>query len=98
MGKQLEIEFASLPGHVRVMIPEIRAIAKNEREFVLLTELAKSANSRNLIGSLIKAEDDVEPLCRRMAVSTSDAALRVRVTQALVRFDKEMRGRARHLA
>ena len=55
-GKALEREFPTLPGHVRVMIPEIKTIAGNERGFLLLVELAKSANTRNLIGTTLNKD------------------------------------------
>ncbi len=58
-GKALEAEFPDLPGQVRVMIPEIQTIAADQCDFVLLLELAKSAITRNLIGSVITKDTDV---------------------------------------
>jgi hypothetical protein len=88
MGQQLEAEFPTLPGQVRVMLPEIRAIAKNEGEVRLLIELAKSANTRNMIGSIITREVDVVALVRAMSVGRGDEALKKRIAQALRRFDR----------
>jgi hypothetical protein len=60
-GSALEAQFPTLPGHVRIMIPEIQTIAGNEREFWLLVELAKSANTRNLIGTVLTSDcPDIE--------------------------------------
>lgn len=58
-GRQLQDEMPSLPGQVRVMVPEIRTIAKSPHEYLLLIELAKSANTRNLIGSVLTQDCDV---------------------------------------
>ena len=90
-GKALEAEFVNLPGHVRIMIPEIQTIAKNVREFFLLLELAKSANTRNLIGSILVAESNVEERLRSIEARTNDTALKVRIQQALKRFECECR-------
>lgn len=87
-GKQLENDFVSLPGHARVMLPEIRGIASSKREFILLVELSKSANTRNLIGSVIEPGSDVEELVRRTERRTQDHALRKRLRQALTRFER----------
>lgn len=90
-GQRLAQEFPALPGHVRTIIPEIQAIAADEREFRLLVELAKSANTRSLIGSLLDAGGQVEERVRRQAQITKDAALRKRLEWALVRFERAMR-------
>jgi hypothetical protein len=90
-GKQLEAAFPSLPGHVRIMVPEIQAIAESEREFQLLVELAKSASTRNLIGTVLNAGVSVESVVRKLATSHPDAALARRLQQALSRFDKTFR-------
>ena len=92
-GKELEAEFPTLPGHARVMIPEIQIAANSEREFLLLVELAKSANTRNLIGTILTADMDIEKTVRAMGERTSDAALQKRLGQALKRFEKETRKR-----
>lgn len=86
-GKALESTFPSLPGHARIMVPEIQAIAQNEREFALLVELAKSANTRNLIGSVLKAGVPVEAVIRRLALDAPEEALRKRLVSSLRRFD-----------
>jgi len=93
-GKALESEFPNLPGHVRVIIPEIKTVAKNQREYLLLTELAKSANTRSLIGSVLTAGCDVESRVRAIERKTSDTALKKRVQQSLQRFERELRRRA----
>jgi hypothetical protein len=88
-GNALEAEFVNLPGHVRIMIPEIQTVAKNEREFLLLVELAKSANTRSLIGSILVADSDVEQRLRSVEARTNDAALKKRIQNALKRFERE---------
>lgn len=92
-GHRLEEEFPSLPGHVRIMIPEIKTVAKNEREYLLLVELAKSANTRNLIGTILTRYCDVETRIRSIASRTNDMALQKRIQQALQRFEREVRRR-----
>ncbi len=92
-GKSLEAEFVNLPGHVRIMIPEILTIAKTAREYLLLLELAKSANTRNLIGSILVAESDIEERLRSIEARTNDTALKVRVQHALKRYERECKRR-----
>lgn len=92
-GKALEQEFPTLPGHVRVMIPEIKTIAGNEREFLLLVELAKSANTRNLIGTMLSKNVDIEKMVALRKDRDPDEALRKRLGQAWKRFGKEVRRR-----
>jgi 5-methylcytosine-specific restriction enzyme A len=92
-GQTLESEFPFLPGHVRVMIPEIQTIAKNEREYLLLIELAKSAGTRNLIGRALTGDIDVERRLDSIQISTNDMALRKRIMQAQDRFRKALRKR-----
>jgi hypothetical protein len=76
------------------MIPEIQTIAKDTSEFLLLVELAKSANTRNLIGTILvkdcKIVDRVRELIDR---PSTDAPLRKRLEQTLVRWEKEVRKR-----
>jgi hypothetical protein len=98
IGKRLEAEFPALPSQVRVMLPEIRAVAKDEDEARLLIELAKSANTRNLIGTLLAKDSDVVALVRAMSVSRGDEALKKRLVQALRRFDRVARhpGKDKH--
>lgn len=92
-GKKLEAEFPSLPGQVRIMIPEIQTIAKNSGEYLLLVELAKSANTRSLIGSILTTDSDIERCLGSIQNSTKDDALRKRIIQAQERFKKELRRR-----
>ncbi len=90
-GRRLEEEFPSLPGHTRVMIPEIRMIAKNEREFYLLVELAKSASTRNLVGTLLTPDvDDVEGRFRSSTMKSRNPAMKRRMENALRRFEKKL--------
>ncbi|MHA1146128.1 MAG: hypothetical protein ACTSRW_15430 [Candidatus Helarchaeota archaeon] len=91
-GQSLEKQFPELPRHARIMIPEIQTIAGNEREFWLLVELSKSANTRNLIGTLFKSScSNIEALLRSSISKTRDERLRKRMKQALARFDKKAR-------
>lgn len=87
-GLRLKEIAPTLPGHVRVMIPEILSIAKSRREFMLLVELAKSANTRNLIGTVLTAESDVEHMTARILETSKDVALVKRLNQALARFHR----------
>ena len=87
-GKALEQEFPSLPGHARIMVPEIRTIAASAREFWLLVELAKSANTRNLIYSELLKGSDIEQRMRDLVVKTRDESLKKRLQQALGRFER----------
>ena len=89
-GLSLQAIFPSLPGQVRIMIPEIQVIAKNKREFLLLVELAKSANTRNLIGSVITTKSDVEQVVMNIARKANDKALRLRLEQALKRWQSAL--------
>ena len=90
-GKALKREFPSLPGQVRIMIPEIKTIARNAREFWLLVELAKSAKTRNLIGHQLVKGCDIELRFRELIAKTRDAGLRKRMNHALTRFERRMR-------
>jgi hypothetical protein len=92
-GMRLEAELPNLPGHVRAIIPEIRTIGKNESEYLLLLELAKSANTRNLIGSVVTTGCDVEQRIAAIRSKTPDLGLAKRIDQALVRFGTEKRRR-----
>jgi hypothetical protein len=93
-GQTLEQEFPRLPGHARVMVPEIQTIARDEREYFLLIELAKSANTRNLIGHTLLAGMPIETVVRKLADNSPDEALRKRLQQAVRRFDTVIRSRA----
>jgi len=88
-GRALEVAFPRLPGQVRIMIPEIKTIAKNGREFRLLIELAKSANTRNLIGTVLTPDCDVESRLHSIWSKTKDEALKKRLQQAFERFKKQ---------
>lgn len=93
IGKQLEAEMPLLPGHVRIMIPEIRTIATSERDYLLLVELAKSASTRNLIGTVLVAGTDIEQRVRQLVERTRDAAMVKRLNSSLDRFERELRRR-----
>lgn len=97
-GKALEATFPALPGHARIMIPEIQTIADNGRDYHLLIELAKSANTRNLIGATLTASTPVESVVRRLAMTSPDLALRKRLGQALERFERSLRQNSREVA
>lgn len=86
LGNEIEEQAPSLPGHARVMIPEIDTIAANEDERLLLIELSKSANARNLIGGVLGRGCDVIGRVERLAASSPDLALRKRLDQALARY------------
>jgi hypothetical protein len=88
-GKRLESEFPNLPGHVRIMLPEIRSIAQSERDALLLLELAKSAKTRNLIGSLLNKGTDVEKVLMNYRSRSSDPAMSKKIDQALARLEKK---------
>jgi len=92
-GKALQAEYPNLPGHVRMMIPEIQAIANNEREYHLLVELAKSARTRNLVGTILTKKTDVEQVVGSMREKNPDPALRKKLDQAWKRFEKEAKRR-----
>ena len=89
-GKALEQEFPTLPGHARIMIPEIKTLATSAREFWLLVELAKSARTRNLINPEDLRGSDIEQIVRDIVVKTRDKSLKKRVQQALFRFERSV--------
>ena len=89
-GKALEKVFPSLPGHARIMIPEIRTVASSAREFWLLVELSKSATTRNLIGTTLTNGCDIEKRFRESIPKTRDASARKRMEQALGRFERSI--------
>lgn len=89
LGKQVLEKYPSLPGPVRVMLPQIQAIAKDESEFLLLIELAKSASTRNLIGSEIVGRKSVrEELESVRSRATTNPTLLKRINWALRRWHK----------
>ena len=81
----------TFPGQVRAAIPEIRTIAKSDREFLLLVELAKSAVTRSLIGSVLTKGVDVEDRIRSMQERDSRPSMRKRLGHALKRFEHAIR-------
>jgi hypothetical protein len=93
MGKELEAAEPTLPGQVRIMIPEIRTVAKTECEYILLVELAKSAATRGLIGSVLRAESDIVTLAWSLRDREERPAHRKRLDDALTRFVREAKKR-----
>lgn len=87
-GQRLIREQPQLPGHVRIMIPEIMTIAKNTREYMLLVELAKSAHTRDLIGTVLSQDVSVEDRVDSLANRNKNSALGKRLKQAIRRFNK----------
>ena len=87
-GQRLEATEPFLPGQVRIAIPEIKTVAKTAREYLLLVELAKSANTRELIGTVLRADVDVEDRVRSMASTSKDVALTKRLNSAIRRFER----------
>lgn len=94
IGQRLAREFPLLPGQVRAILPQIQSIATTQREFLLLVEMAKSANTRNLIGTVLVSGADMQQRLERLLAKTNDAALAKRLEQALTRFHKVARGLA----
>lgn len=90
-GKVLEEDLSDLPGHIRVMIPEIQTIANNEREYPLLIEVAKSARIRNLLGTILTKGTNVEQVADSMKERSADPALRKKLEQAWKRLGKATR-------
>ena len=90
-GRALEETFPALPGHARIMIPEIKTIATSAREFWLLVELSKSANTRNLIGTTLTKGCGIEKRFRESIAKTRNPSTKKRMQQALVRFEKSIR-------
>jgi len=89
-GQMLENEFKGLPGQVRIMIPEIQTIAKNQNEFFLLVELAKSAKTRNLIGSVLTPDCDISARLASVQSKTPDESLRKKIEWARARFERNI--------
>ena len=92
-GQRLIHEQPRLPGHVRIMIPEIMPIAKNIREYILLVELAKSADTRDLIGTVLFQGIPIEDRVHSLANRDKNPALEKRLKQAIQRFNKAIRKR-----
>ncbi|HBM16348.1 MAG TPA: hypothetical protein DD381_08430 [Lentisphaeria bacterium] len=88
-GKNLESQFSSLPGHIRVMIPEIQSYAKSEEDFCLLIEMAKSANTRNLINKRLDNFPNLFDFFEKLSNKTNDESLKKRLIQALERYKKK---------
>lgn len=89
LGKEAQEKYPNLPGPVRVMLPQILTIGKNDSEILLLIELAKSAHTRNLIGTEITGRnsvlDELEKVKKRAAF---DPALLKRINWAMDRWRK----------
>ena len=72
----------------RVSVLEKLLSGPSTGQIGVLIELAKSANTRNLIGGLITKESDVVALVRAMSIGRGDEALKKRLLQALERFER----------
>lgn len=90
-GKTLEEKYPNLPGHVRIMLPEIETIATSEKDTVLLIELAKSASTRNLINKQVISGVSVAEFVRELLSKTKGASLQKRLQQALDRTESVLR-------
>ncbi len=86
-GQELAESFPQLPGHARVMIPEIVTIAKSKSDFQLLIELAKSANTRELITKELGLSPDLEVRIRNISEKTTDPSLKKRLDFAIKRWE-----------
>lgn len=76
------------------MIPEIQTIAKTEEEFTLLLELAKSARTRNLIGTVLTKDCDVMTRTRSLLDKEKDPSRKKKIQHALLRWEKQKRKKA----
>ncbi len=93
LGEAITSEYPTLPGHVRVMIPQIEASAATAQDYIVLVELAKSATTRNLIGTSTLRGGRVREAVERVVRRSSDEALVTRARQALARAAREARRR-----
>lgn len=92
LGKEVKAKYPDLPGPVRVMLPQILTIGKNDSEITLLIELAKSAHTRNLIGTEITGRNSVlEELDKVKKQAASDPTLLKRINWAIDRWQKTNR-------
>jgi len=89
VGQAIQAQAPELPGHARIMLPEIETVAETPAERCLLVELAKSANTRNLIGTVLTRGCGVVGRVEALAAATNDEALRKRLNQALLRFRRQ---------
>ena len=91
VGKELIEKYPDLPGQARIMLPEIVAIAKTEDEEIMLIELSKTADTRNLIGQDIKADTDVLNFVVKRLAALKDEKKQKRLKDAITRAEKEIR-------
>lgn len=91
LGQRLESEWPNLPGQVRVMIPEIETVASTPHDYLLLIELAKSASTRNLIGTVLTANSSIRQRLVSIQDKSSDERLTKRIDQAILRFQRALR-------
>ena len=92
LGNKLRNDYPTLPRHVIHMLPQIIQIAKSKSEAILLIELAKSANTRNLIGSFITGEYSVVSSLQSIEViMKNDTSLIKRINWAKERWRKKMK-------
>jgi len=89
LGKEVKAKYPDLPGSARVMLPQILSIGKNNSEIALLIELAKSAHTRNLIGTEITGRNSVfEELDKAKKHATANPTLLKRINWAIDRWQK----------
>lgn len=90
-GKKLIASYPELPGQVRIMIPEIETIANSKEDFILLIELAKSASTRNLIGTTLTANLNTYETVLALLNKSKDVAMKKRLKQAMDRANSVLR-------
>jgi hypothetical protein len=90
-GKAMIYKYPNLPGHARIMLPEIETIAKSVEDHVLLIELSKSANTRNLISTELNSAISITDFVNALLKKTKDASLQKRLQQAIVRTQNILR-------
>lgn len=90
-GLDFRKEFPNLPRQVIAMVPEIKTIATTKREYLLLIELAKSASTRNLIGTVLKHGCNIELTLVNYRKNAKDEAIKKRIDKAIDRWTKELR-------
>ena len=90
-GLDFRKEFPNLPRQVIAIMPEIKTIATTEREYLLLIELAKSASTRNLIGTVLKHGGNIELTLVNYRKKVKDEAEKKRIDKAIDRWTKQLR-------
>ena len=91
IGKEIEDQYPNLPAHVRSMIPEIKTISSNKNDFNLLLELAKSAITRNLIGTFLTKNCNVMEKLKNIMNQTDNKSLTKKINFAIKRYKKTIK-------